>query len=220
MRLRVPQEREERRNRLSLKDKSRNGTKIPNPMMAGEALAKDGGQLEGLNPPSKMRLGLITSLQEHLGNAWVQKIMEEVETNKGGRRNSVRESNNPRVPRVQLQGEEREAEEPPESKDPKAILEKALRDWQQTEEGKKNLALLKAAGVKKEKPEEKILRGAASILAAIVANEMKIPQKVFDLIPEIELGEDVKLKIKPIWKGTLGKPPKEWGGTVTLTIKW
>ena len=119
-----------------------------------------------------------------------------------------------------MQAEEREAEEPPESKDPKATLEKALRDWQQTEEGKKNLALLKAAGVKKEKPEEKILLGAASVLAATVANEMKIPQKAFDLIPEIELGEDVKLKIKPIWKGTLGKPPKEWGGTVTLTIKW
>ncbi len=125
------------------------------------------------------------------------------------------------VPGVQMQKERGEAEEPPKLlKDPKDSLEKVLKDWTKSEKGKTGVSQMKTAALTEKKLPEKVLLGVGATLAAMLADEMKVPKQAFDLIPEIDLAKDVKLKIKPIWKGALGKAPKEWGGTVTLTIRW
>jgi hypothetical protein len=56
------------------------------------------------------------------------------------------------------------------------------------------------------------------LLASMVANEWNIPEKLFDLIPAIQLGAKASLKITPLWKGPLTKRPTEWGGSVTLDL--
>lgn len=125
------------------------------------------------------------------------------------------------TPSIQMQKEGTEAEEPPKmEKDPRETLQEILKKWTKEKKGKIAISHLKTAALTEQELPEEVVKSITAKLSGMFANEMKVPKGAFELNPEIELGEEGKLKLSPVWKGTPGKSPKEWGGEVTLTMKW
>lgn len=124
---------------------------------------------------------------------------------------------------VQLQkaGPEEEKEPPKTTKNPKEILGKVLEASSKTEEGKKIVAKLKGA-LTSEEGIAILSTLAVPTLAIGFAEKMEVPQGAIDLVPKIlkfEVGKEMEIALQPIYKGTLGEKPKEWGGKLTFTIK-
>jgi len=63
---------------------------------------------------------------------------------------------------------------------------------------------------------------AVPALTAAFAEKMEVPQGLVGLVPKIakfEVGKNIEVSFQPIYKGTFGEKPKEWGGMVYLTVK-
>jgi hypothetical protein len=113
-------------------------------------------------------------------------------------------------------------EKPPKTtSDPKEVAAKVLEAASKTELGKKyTKKLMKAAT-----SEEGIIvlsTLAVPALTAAFAEKMEVPQGLVGLVPKIakfEVGKNIEVSFQPIYKGTFGEKPKEWGGMVYLTVK-
>jgi len=122
-------------------------------------------------------------------------------------------------PPVQMEeGEETEGDDEPKSgaNDYTGALKKVGETFLKTETGKKLVEEVKNFALGDGAPITAMV--GVQALVTMVAQEWDVPSFLFDLIPEIELGDKVSMKITPIWKGPLTRKPDEWGGTVTLDL--
>jgi len=119
--------------------------------------------------------------------------------------------------------EKKEAKETPRDKAIKAAGKAAVMTFLKTGIGQKfKLKLMKFA--KSPGGITLVGIGGASALSYMFAKNMDVPQGLVGLVPKfakIDVSENMTLSFQPIYKGKLGRKPKEWGGMINLTItKW